>query len=513
MSLLEVENLEFKYTDQNLYNKVNFRILPKEHIVLVGDNGCGKSTFLNLIAGNLIPDAGKITWLNHVTYDYLDQHLKVKTDISIMDYLSEVFEPLLVKEKEMNSYYEMLGNCKEYEYDKYLARAQTIQEELEKQNFYQMNSTLGNMVNGLGISSYGLDTHLKKLSGGQRAKVYLAKLLLEAPDVLLMDEPTNFLDVAHIEWLAKYLKSFNKAFVVISHDEEFLRQVGDVVYCLSNKEMVRYKMNYDMFLKEKELRESQYQNAYENQQKFIKKTQDFIQKNIVRATTTKQAQSRRKVLEKLNVLAKPLNHEAMHLKFPFSKGLGQEVLKFKRLTVGYEDKAVLSDLDFLLKHNQKVAILGHNGIGKSTILKTIIGSLKPISGEYIWNPSADINYFAQEEEYDSITTPITYLRRFYPLKTDGELRSVLATAGIKGDLAIKTMSSLSGGQQTKVRLALMTMKKSNVLIFDEPTNHLDIYSKSELWDSISQFPGSVILVTHETDFYDGLVDFELKFED
>lgn len=513
MSLLEVENLEFKYTDQNLYNKVNFRILPKEHIVLVGDNGCGKSTFLKLIAGNLIPDAGKITWLNHVTYDYLDQHLKVKTDISIMDYLSEVFEPLLVKEKEMNSYYEMLGNCKEYEYDKYLARAQTIQEELEKQNFYQMNSTLGNMVNGLGISSYGLDTHLKKLSGGQRAKVYLAKLLLEAPDVLLMDEPTNFLDVAHIEWLAKYLKSFNKAFVVISHDEEFLRQVGDVVYCLSNKEMVRYKMNYDMFLKEKELRESQYQNAYENQQKFIKKTQDFIQKNIVRATTTKQAQSRRKVLEKLNVLAKPLNHEAMHLKFPFSKGLGQEVLKFKSLTVGYEDKAVLSDLDFLLKHNQKVAILGHNGIGKSTILKTIIGSLKPISGEYIWNPSADINYFAQEEEYDSITTPITYLRRFYPLKTDGELRSVLATAGIKGDLAIKTMSSLSGGQQTKVRLALMTMKKSNVLIFDEPTNHLDIYSKSELWDSISQFPGSVILVTHETDFYDGLVDFELKFED
>ena len=513
MALLEVEGLRFKYADQNLYNDISFRILPKEHIVLVGDNGCGKSTFMNLIVHNLIPDAGKVTWLNNVKYGYLDQHLKVDNDISIYDYLSEVFAPLLAKEKEMNEYYEKLCTCPEYQYDMYLSRAQSIQEELEKKNFYQMNSTLGNMVNGLGIASYGLDTHLKNLSGGQRAKVYLAKLLLDSPDVLLMDEPTNFLDVAHIEWLAKYLKSFDKAFVVISHDEEFLRQIGDVVYCLSNKEMIRYKMNYDMFLKEKALRDEQYKNAYANQQKFIKKTQDFIQRNIVRATTTKQAQSRRKMLEKIKVLEKPINHEPMNIKFPFSKGLGQEVLKLNNLTVGYGEKVVLSELEFLLKHNQKVVILGHNGIGKSTILKTIIGDLKPISGNYVWNPSADINYFAQEEEYDNITTPINYLRRYYPLKTDGELRAVLATSGIKGDLAIKPMSTLSGGQQTKVRLALMSMKKSNVLIFDEPTNHLDVYSKAELWESINNFPGSVILVTHETDFYEGLVDLELRFED
>ena len=265
MGLLEVEGLQFKYADQNLYNNVSFRILPKEHIVLVGDNGCGKSTFMNLIAKNLIPDAGTITWLNNVSFGYLDQQLKVKEDISIDAYLKEVFSPLLKKEQEMNGYYEKLTSCPEYEFDTYLTRAQSIQEELEKKGFYQMNSTLGNMINGLGISSYGMDTHLKHLSGGQRAKVYLAKLLLEAPDVLLMDEPTNFLDVAHIEWLAKYLKGFDKAFVVISHDEEFLRQIGEVVYCLSNKEMVRYKMNYDMFLKEKSLRDEQYQNAFVNQ--------------------------------------------------------------------------------------------------------------------------------------------------------------------------------------------------------------------------------------------------------
>ena len=513
MGLLEVEGLRFKYADQNLYNDISFRILQGEHIVLVGDNGCGKSTFMNLIAGNLIPDAGKITWLNHVRFGYLDQQLKVKTDLTIEEYLTEVFAPLIQKEKEMNAYYDQLMTCPEYEYDIYLSRAQSIQEELEKKNFYQMNSTLGNMINGLGISGYGMNTHLKNLSGGQRAKVYLAKLLLDAPDVLLMDEPTNFLDVAHIEWLAKYLKGFSKAFVVISHDEDFLREIGEVVYCLSNKDMVRYKMNYDLFLKEKGIRDEQYKNDFLNQQKFIKKTQDFIQKNIVRATTSKQAKSRRKMLEKIKVLEKPIHHEAMHLHFPFSKGLGQEVLKLDDLTVGYNEIPVLSNLSFLLKQNQKVVILGHNGIGKSTILKTIVGSLPKLAGKYVWNPSADLNYFSQEEDYDSVTTPISYLRRFYPLKTDGELRSVLATAGIKGELAIKPMATLSGGQQTKVRLALMTMKKSNVLIFDEPTNHLDIYSKAELWDSINEFPGSVILVTHEMDFYDGLVDLELKFED
>ncbi len=512
MGLLEVDSLKFKYTDKELFNNVDFRILPKEHIVLVGDNGCGKSTFMNLIAKNLIPDSGNITWLNNISYSYLDQHLKVKTDVSIYDYITEVFKPLLDKEAKMNKYYEMLCHCDESEYEKYLSYAEAIQLELDKANFYAINSTLGNMINGLGINEYGMDTKLNQLSGGQRAKVYLARLLLEEPDVLLMDEPTNFLDVSHIEWLSKYLKEFKKAFVVISHDEFFLREIGEVVYCLNNKVMTKYNMPYDMFLKEKNLREEQYKNAYNNQQKFIKKTEDFIRKNIVRATTTKQAQSRRKMLERINILEKPINHEPMHIKFPFSKSLGNEVLKLNNLTVGYKDKVVLDNLDFLMKHNQKIAILGRNGVGKSTILKTIMGIIPSISGNFVWNPSADLNYFAQEEEYEKNINAINYLRYFYHLKTDGELRSVLANVGIKGDLATKPMIELSGGQQTKVRLALMTMKKSNVLIFDEPTNHLDVVSKAELWEAIDRFEGSVILVTHEDDFYEGLVDMELRFE-
>lgn len=512
MALLDVTGLKFKYQSEELFSSVDFRILPKDHMVLVGDNGAGKSTFMNLIAKNLIADSGKIEWMNNIRFGYLDQHLKVQNDISIIDYLTEVFKDLFDKEKKMNEYYDMLATCKEHEQERYLTFAQNISDELEKLGFYAINSTLGNMINGLGIDAYGLDTHLNKLSGGQRAKVYLAKLLLDDPDVLLMDEPTNFLDVAHIDWLSKYLKSYQKAFLIISHDEMFLREIGEVVCNLSNKVITRYNMSYDKYLKEKELRDTQYEKAYQNQQKFIKNTQEFINKNLVRATTTKRAQSRRKMLEKISVLDKPKTHDPMTIEFPFSKGLGQRVLEMKDMAVGYGDKVVLENLNYLLKQNEKIAILGHNGVGKSTILKTIIDELKPLAGEYIWNPSADINYFAQIEEYDNIVTPIEYLRYHYHLKTDGELRSILARAGIKGDLAIKPMSKLSGGQQTKVRLALMSMKKSNVLIFDEPTNHLDVLAKSELWEAIDKFPGSVILVTHEDNFYEGLVDYELHFD-
>ena len=511
MGLLDIEKLRFKYTTENLFNDVDFRILPHDHIVLVGDNGCGKSTLMNLMCKNLIPDSGSIVWMNNIKYGYLDQHLKVKTDVSIYDYIVDVFKPLFEKEKLMNSYYEKLVEVPESEYEKYLNYAQSIQDELDKNNFYWINSTLSNMINGLGLNEYDLNMPLKNLSGGSRAKVFLAKLLLDAPDVLLMDEPTNFLDSAHIEWLKKFLNDFDKAFVVISHDEEFLKAIGKVVYDLSNKKLTRYNMPYELFLKEKEIREEQYKKAYVSQQAFIKRTNEFIQKNIVRATTTKQAKSRRKMLERLDVLEKPKNHEPMHIKFPFSKELGQEVLKLDKLTVGYPDKVVLEDLDFLLKHNQKVVILGRNGVGKTTIIKTIMGIIEPLGGEFKWNNSADLNYFTQEETYDNIVTPIEYIRYFYHLKTNEEIRAVLATVGIRGELATKKMIELSGGQQTKVRLALMTMKKSNILVFDEPTNHLDILSKAELWEAIDNFPGSVILVTHEDDFYDGLVDLKLEF--
>ena len=511
MALLEVSNLKFRYTDKELYNKVEFRILDGDHIVIVGPNGCGKSTFLNIIAKNIIPDEGRVEWTPHITYSYLDQQLKVANDQPISTYLYGVFEPLFKKEKLMNDYYDSLVTANEADYDKILARAQSISDELEKENFYAVNSTIGNIINGLGISSYGMDTKLSNLSGGQRAKVYLAKMLLEDHDVLLMDEPTNFLDREHIEWLVKFLKAYKGAFVVVSHDKDFSSQICNVVYALENKVFTRYKGDYDFYLKERDLRNEHYIREYENQQKFIKQTKDFIAAHIVRATSAKAAKQRVKVLDKLEVLDKPQGELKIRINFPYSRDLGQEVLKLDELVIGY-DKPLLEPLNLLIKHNEKVAILGRNGVGKSTLLKTIMGLLPAISGNYKFNNSADINFFTQEHEFSPHETPVSFLRGYYPLKTDGELRSILAPLGIKGDLALKKLNECSGGEQTRVRLALMTMKKSNILILDEPTNHLDKATKEALYNAIDIFPGSVILVSHEKDFYDGLLDYEISFE-
>lgn len=509
MSLLEVEGIKFKYTDKELYNSASFRILEGEHIVIVGPNGCGKSTFMNIISKNLIPDAGTVIWQPNVTYSYLDQHLMVRNDITIGEYIYGVFKRLYDLESQMNNYYEMLSTADESDYEKILNRANIISLELEKENFYAVNSTIGNVINGLGIDLYGMDTRLKNLSSGQRAKVYLAKLLLENHDVLLMDEPTNFLDSEHVEWLIKYLNGYKGAFVVISHDEYFIRNIANVVYAVYNKKLTKYKGNYDFYLKESEIREDHMKREYENQQKFIKQTEAFIEKNRVRATSARAAQSRVKMLEHLEKIERPVETKDLHFSFPFSRGLGQEVLKTVNLLIGY-NKPLLNPLNILIRQNEKVAILGKNGVGKSTFLKTILGIINKLDGEYKFNPSADINYFKQEDEYPDIT-PVNYLRQYYPLKTDGDLRGVLAKLGIKGDLAIKSMRELSGGEQTRVRLALMTMKKSNLLILDEPTNHLDINTKEALYEAIEKFPGSVILVSHERDFYDGLLDYEINF--
>ncbi len=510
MSLVEVKDLKFKYQTEELFNNVSFRVLNNDHIVILGENGSGKSTFMKILSLNLSPDKGSVLWLNNTTFSYLDQQLTVKEDLSIEDYLLSTYKSLFDLEKKMNEYYN-LAALNPDRMDKYLSYADSISQELDKADFYTIDAKIKNVLAGLGLLDYDLNTKLKILSSGTRAKVYLAKILLDTPDVILLDEPTNFLDEAHVLYLISYLKSYKKSFVVISHDIAFVRPIATVIYELKNKELIRYNMDYDHYLIESKIREDNYKKAYENQQAFIKKTTEFINKNIVRATTTKRAQSRRKMLEKIKILEKPTNSDIMNISFPFSSNLGQDVLKITDLSIGYNNKIILDNINLLIEHNKKVVILGRNGVGKSTFLKTILGLIPQIKGEYKWTDASVINYYAQEEKYNRVT-PINYLRYYYPTKTDGELRTILAKVGIKGDLAIKKMTELSGGQQTKVRLALMSMKKSNILVLDEPTNHLDVSSKASLYEAIDDFPGSVILVTHEDDFYEGLVDLVINFE-
>ena len=500
MSILEVSNLKFNYGDKDLFNNASLRLFKEDHMGLVGTNGCGKTTLMNLIAKNLIPDQGKIEWLPNIHLGYLDQHMKVDKHVSIHDYLYKVFDDLFEKEKEMQALFESLATAKEYEYDRIMERALQIQDYLEEKNFYGLKSRIGNVIFGLGIHEDRMNDELAKLSGGQREKVILGKLLLEEPDVLLLDEPTNFLDTMHIEWLTKYLISYPNAFIVISHDKEFLNNVCNVIVSLENRVLTRYKGNYHFYLQEREIRNATYEKTYNNQQKLIKKTEEFIAKNIVRASTTKQAQSRRKMLDKLDVLEKPSQEKKVSFNFECSGESAYFPLIVDELEIGY-NKALLKPLSFKIKKGEKVVITGKNGIGKTTLLKTILNQIPSLGGSFKFAENVKYSYFEQEVDFTPSITPFQYIKDDYPEWDNKKIRSVLGRVGIGSDLVMKPMKELSGGEQTKVRLCLMNLKRVNFLIFDEPTNHLDYVAKKALFDAIMEFKGTVLLVSHEKDFY------------
>ena len=511
MGLVDVDKLTFTYENEGLYKSVSFSLQFGEHACLVGKNGSGKSTFMKLLADKLTPDSGTITWLNGIKYSYLDQQLEVKTDISIRDYLYGVYKELFDREERLNNLY-LEASLEDGETQEELFnKAEELRLSLEMDNFYQIEPEINNCIVGLGLANIDLSRRLKELSGGEKAKVYLCKILLEKPDVILMDEPTNFLDKTHIEWLENYLNNFKGAFLIISHDNEFLRSIAKVVYSLDSKDIVRYKGTYDYYLAEREKRIENQAKSYERQQEFIKRTQVFIQKNIVRASTTKMAQSRRKMLEKLERIEKPESAQKIFIHFPFSRALGEKVLNIKDLEIGYNNVPLLEPLTFSIKRGERVEIIGRNGIGKSTLLKTLLNVVDKISGDFEFGPTVDINYFSQEEDIDLSINSLDYVRLYYPLYTVNDCMKTLSCLGIGGDLAFKPLNELSGGQLERVRLSVLTKRKSNVLILDEPTNHLDKATKDALREALAEYEGSIILVSHEKGFAEDLVDYTIKF--
>ena len=482
MALLELTDIEFNYSDRELYKSASLKLNVGEHAVLVGANGVGKSTLLSLAVGDLRPDKGKVSWEPHVTYSYLDQQLKVKQDMPLEQYLYGVYEELFQKERRMEELYEeaALGNDG---YEKLLDKAMKIGDYLNENGFYALQEKVGRLSDGLGLGKEKLRQPLHELSSGEREKAYLCKMLLEEHDVLLMDEPTNFLDQFQVAWLENYLNSYPKAFLVVSHDEAFLEKIAQVVFCLENGVITRYKGTFEEYLLQHELDKEQYKKNYEAQQRYIKKEEQFIAAHIVRATSAKAAKSHRARLAHLDVMDAPSKDEGnVHFNFPFTKDVGQKPLEVNELVIGY-DKPLLSPISFLLKKGEKIAILGQNGVGKSTFIKTILGQIPSLGGSY----------------------------KIYPNLTNTEVRTLLGAVGVKKELALRKMKELSGGEMTKARLAVMTRKKSNFLVFDEPTNHLDQKAKDALFEAIENYPGAVIIVSHEKDFYDGLVDYELKF--
>ena len=511
MALVELVDVDFNYADKELYRSISLKINEGEHCVLVGVNGSGKTTILDLLTKKLTPDKGKVIWTPHVSFSYLDQNLKIDQDLLTRDYLHQTYDYMFELEKKMEHYYELSATDLD-NFEKHLSKAQKVQDELIQLGFYSIKETIDKLIDGLGIKQDRLDIPLSKLSSGQREKVYLARMLLENNDILFLDEPTNFLDEVQVNWLANYLINYPKAFLVVSHDQSFLRKIATVVYSLENRTVVRYRGNFDHFLEQNALDKQMYEKRYNAQQRYIKNEEDFIQKHIVRATSSKAAKSRRTRLSHLDRLETPAKEEGItFFSFPSLKVTGKETLVVADLEIGYDNKALLDPITFTLLRNEKIAIIGKNGVGKTTFLKTILNYIKPISGSFSWFEKTVINFYSQEAKIDLNMSPFELIKSEYPSLTNTEIRTLLGSSGLRKELAIRKMKELSGGEVTKARLALMSLKKANFLIFDEPTNHLDVKAKEALFKAIDKFDGGVIIVSHEKDFYDGLVDYEIHF--
>ncbi|PLR67772.1 MULTISPECIES: ABC-F family ATP-binding cassette domain-containing protein [Bacillaceae] len=500
MSLLTIDKLSHSFGDRTLFKDVSFRLLPGEHVGLVGANGVGKSTMMNIITKELIHDTGKVEWTPGVHYGYLDQHTVLSKGKTIRDVLRDAFLPLYKKEEELNEVIALMGTATPEELEELLERMGEIQDHLDAGGFYSLDIKVEEAARGLGLDAIGLDRDVSALSGGQRTKVLLAKLLLEQPEVLLLDEPTNYLDVEHIQWLSHYLKEYPSAFLLISHDTEFMNGVVDVIFHLEFSKLTRYTATYEKFLELAEMNKNQHLHAYEKQKEFIKKQEDFISKNKARYSTTGRAKSRQKQLDRMERIDRPETAMKPTFEFKESRGSSRFVFEGKDVEIGYTHP-LLPKLTMTIERGEKIAIAGCNGVGKSTLLKTILGKIKPLGGSIQLGDFLFPSYFEQEVKADNIT-PIDDVWNAFPSMDQHQVRAMLARVGLKNEHISRPLNQLSGGEQAKVRLCKLLQYESNWLLFDEPTNHLDVVAKEELKRALKAYKGTVILVCHEPDFYE-----------
>lgn len=509
MSLLEVKNLSHSYGDKVLYQDASFGLYSGEHMGLVGQNGAGKSTLIKTLIGEVIPDDGLIKWFPKASVGHLDQYAQVDAGITVFDYLKQAYADLYKMEERLNGLYEKMA---EDISEKLINQAANLQETLEDRDFYAIESHIYRVAAGLGITAIGMDKVLEKLSGGQRAKVILAKLLLEKPEVLLLDEPTNFLDKEHVEWLAKYLAGFEGAFILVSHDFDFLDQVTTCIGDIEFGTITKYHGNYSAFLKQKGQKREEYIRQYESQKKLIERTEEYIAKNKVRASTAAMAKSRQKKLDKIERMAPPTGLTKPIIRFKSTGITAQRVLEVRNLEVGYY-YPLLPKLHFVLEQNQRVVITGFNGIGKSTLLKTLIGEIPPISGGFEFARNVVVGYYEQDLKWERESqTPLEIITEAFPKLSQKQTRAALSRCGVKAEHVLQPITTLSGGEQSRVKLCKLTLSPCNLLILDEPTNHLDYLAKESLQEALQDFDGTVILVSHEAAFYRDWADKVVEIE-
>ncbi|MGM0852233.1 MAG: ABC-F family ATP-binding cassette domain-containing protein [Bacillota bacterium] len=500
MSLLSVQNLTHGFGDRAIFNDVSFRLLKGEHIGLIGANGEGKSTFMNIITGKLEPDEGKVEWAKRIRIGYLDQHAQLKQGMTIRDVLKTAFQYLFDMETEMNELFAKMGEATSEELEGLLEETGTLQDALTNNDFYIIDAKVEEIGRGLGLDDIGLDKDVHDLSGGQRTKVLLAKLLLEKPEILLLDEPTNYLDEQHIQWLRRYLQEYENAFILISHDIPFLNSVINLIYHMENQELNRYAGDYHEFKRVHEMKKQQLESAFKRQQQEISELKDFVARNKARVSTRNMAMSRQKKLDKMDMIELAAEKPKPEFHFKQARTAGRVIFETKDLVIGY-DEPLSKPLNLKMERGQKIALSGANGIGKTTLLRSILGEIKPISGSVELGDYLYIGYFEQEIKTKNNNTCIEEVWNEFPSFNQAEVRAALAKCGLTTKHIESKVEVLSGGEKAKVRLCKLMYKESNVLVFDEPTNHLDVEAKEELKRALKEYKGTVLLISHEPEFY------------
>ena len=504
MSILNVEHLTHGFGDRAIFSDVSFRLLKGEHIGLVGANGEGKSTFMNIVTGKLMPDEGKVEWSKNVHAGYLDQHAVLEKGMTIGGVLKSAFDPLLQKEQRMNEICDQLGDADPEQMEQLMEELGTIQDELTLHDFYTIDAKVEEVARALGLLDLGLERDVTDLSGGQRTKVLLAKLLLEKPDILLLDEPTNYLDEEHIAWLKRYLLDYENAFILISHDIPFLNEVVNIIYHMENQELNRYVGDYEHFQEVYAVKKAQLEAAYRRQQQEINELKDFVARNKARVSTRNMAMSRQKKLDKMDVIELAKEKPKPEFNFKEARAAGRYIFQTEDLVIGY-DKPLSRPLTLSMERGQKIALVGANGIGKTTLLKSILGEIPPLSGKTELGDYLYTGYFEQEKKYTENVTCIDEIWKEFPSFTQYEVRSALAKCGLTTKHIESMVKVLSGGEQAKVRLCKLINNETNVLLLDEPTNHLDVDAKEELKRALQAYKGSILLICHEPEFYQDVV--------
>ena len=503
--ILDVSNLSHGFGDRAIFNNVSFRLLKGEHIGLVGANGEGKSTFMNIVTGKLQPDEGSVEWAKNVRVGYLDQHTVLEKGMTMRDVLKSAYSFLFDMEARITEICDLLAEADETQMAELLEEMGTLQDLLDSHDFYVIDSKIEEVARAFDLLQLDLDRDVTDLSGGQRTKLLLAKLLLEKPDILLLDEPTNYLDANHIVWLKRYLQEYENAFILISHDIPFLNDVVNIIYHMENQRLDRYVGNYDKFQEVYAVKKSQLEAAYRKQQQEISELKDFVARNKARVATRNMAMSRQKKLDKMDVIELAAERPKPEFDFKLGRTPGKYIFETRDLVIGY-DEPLSKPLNISMERGQKIALVGANGIGKTTLLRSILGLVPALSGEVTLGENLEIGYFEQEIKGENKNTCIEEIWEEFPAFSQYEVRSALAKCGLTTKHIESQVRVLSGGEQAKVRLCKLMNRTTNILLLDEPTNHLDVDAKDELKRALNEYRGAVLLICHEPDFYQDVVN-------